>query len=565
MSLRFKLLYLFTLCTVLNILAQDSIQNNSNPSITSNQKIITAPVLFKADTLFFISNKADGYPVSVRVKEISNRLESITKLYNAKNDSIYTQVEDNYISVKFNDEVVFIVSENDAYYHKTPLFKLAEIQKNSLNQALNKQEGLSTKEWLKRIGLFLLSLIALFGLIKLINLLFKRLDIRLSKIEKTFLRKNKNIIKYFIPRKTANIFVLISKIVRLFIILIVLITIAPFLFSFFPWAERIVELFYGYISSPIKYIIYGFINFIPNVFFIIIIALVARFIVRVGGDIASDVELGKFKISNFHKDWAKPTGKIFSIFVYAVSLVMIFPYLPGSGSSAFQGVSIFIGAIISFGSSSAIANIIAGVVITYMRPFQIGDRVKIDNIVGDVINKTILVTLLRTTKNEDVTIPNANILIGNIVNYSNIENATTILHTTITLGYDLPWQKAEELLLKAADNTQYVEKKPSPFVLQTSLDDYYVSYQLNAHTKDTKKMPFIYSEIHKNILEVFNKAGVEILSPSFTSVRDGNLTTIPSKLKPEDKSPIHKIVDHLTGRNQKITITKSDESNAVDE
>lgn len=561
MSLRFKFLFLFSFYTVFNTLAQDSIQNSSNAnSLITNNKVIAAPVLLKADTLFFIANKADGYPVSVRATEISKRLELIDKLYNAKNDSIYTKIEENYINVKFNDQVVFIVSENDAFYNKTPLFKLAEIQKNSLKQALNKDEELSTKEWLKRIGFFLLSLFALYGLIKLINLLFRRLDVRLSKIEKSFLRKNKNIIKYFIPRKTANIFVFISKIVRFVIIVIVLIAIAPFMFSFFPWAENIVQLFYGYISSPVKYIFYGFINFIPNIFFILIIAYVARFVVRVGGDIASDVELGKFKISNFHKDWARPTGKIFSILVYAISLVMIFPYLPGSGSSAFQGVSIFIGAIISFGSSSAIANIIAGVVITYMRPFQIGDRVKIDNIVGDVIDKTILVTLLRTTKNENVTIPNANILIGNIINFSNNENDTTILHTTITLGYDLPWQKAEELLIKAAENTQLILKDPKPFVLQTSLDNYYVSYELNAHINETKKMPFIYSETHKNILEVFNEAGVEILSPSYAAIRDGNLTTVPSKLKPDDKSPIRKIVDHLTGRNQKITITKADDT-----
>ena len=133
--------------------------------------------------------------------------------------------------------------------------------------------------------------------------------------------------------------------------------------------------------------------------------------------------------------------------IYALALILIFPYLPGSGSSAFQGVSIFIGAIISFGSTSAISNIIAGIVITYMRPFLIGDRVMIDNIVGDVIEKTILVTRIRTTKKEDVTIPNAKILVGTIINYSNENNEALILHTTITLGYDLPWETANKLLL----------------------------------------------------------------------------------------------------------------------
>ena len=192
-----------------------------------------------------------------------------------------------------------------------------------------------------------------------------------------------------------------------------------------------------------------------------------------------------------------------------------------------------------------------------MRPFQIGDRVKINGIIGDVKSKTILVTHLVTTKNEDVTIPNANILLGTITNYSNNEEgANIILHTTVTLGYDLPWEKVHKLLLSAANNTQLLDKNPAPFVLQTSLDDYYVSYELNAYTNVPKKMPFIYSEMHKNILDIFNDAGVEILSPAYMAARDGSLSTVPSQIKPEDKSPLTKIVDHLTGRDQKITVSK---------
>jgi len=485
---------------------------------------------------------------------------NLTKWYNKDNDSIYLNQIDSHINVMYDDKIAFVVTNNDAKYQNSPLLELAEVQMTSFKITLNKGNQLSVNEWLKRIGYFSLSLISLISFFKLVNWLFRRLDKRLAKIEKTFLRKNRNFIKYFIPKRTANIFVFASKIVRIVLLGIALIAFAPFMFSFFPWAENIVRLFYGYIATPVKYVVFGFIDFIPSLFFIFIIAYVARYVVRVAKDIATDVELGKFKLNNFHKDWAKPTEKIFSILVYAMALVMIFPYLPGSGSTAFQGVSIFIGAIISFGSSSAIANIIAGIVITYMRPFKIGDRVKIDSTVGDVLEKTILVTHIKTPKNEIVTIPNANILMGKITNYSKTKEQGVILHTTITLGYDLPWQTAHKLLLAAANKTGFIDKDPQPFVLQTSLDDYYVSYQLNAYTKESKKIPFIYSEIHKHILEVFNEAGVEILSPSYVNARDGSLTTVPSKLKESDKTPIQKIADHLTGRNQKVTVTKSDES-----
>ncbi|OIQ37118.1 MAG: hypothetical protein BM563_09310 [Bacteroidetes bacterium MedPE-SWsnd-G1] len=564
--MRIKQLIL-ALCLLPAILfSQDSIPEVKNDSLIIQpkpveKKIVSAPIVLKGDTIFFVQNWADTFPVEVRSEEVTSRLQKLTKWYDSKKDSIYAKQINDYIAVMYNDDVAFIITKSDAEIQQVPLDGLAEVQMVSFINTLNKVEVLSTEEWLKRIGYFAVSLLVLIGFIKLINYLFKRLDKRLSKIEKSFLRKKRNILKYFIPKNTANIFVFLSKIVRIGLIVITLFFYAPFMFSFFPWAEKLVHTFYGYIATPVKFVVFGFIDFIPSLFFIIVIGYLARYIVRVLKEIALDVELGNFKIPNFHKDWARPTEKIVSIFIYAFALVLIFPYLPGSGSSAFQGVSIFIGAIISFGSTSAIANIIAGIVITYMRPFKIGDRVKIDGITGDIIDRNTLVTSIRTPKNEDVTIPNANILMGNIVNYSNNKDANTILYTTITLGYDLPWQKAEELLLQAADRTELVLDDPKPFVLKTSLDDFYVSYQLNVSTKEAKRIPWIYSEIHKNILDVFDEAGVEILSPGYMAARDGSLTTVPSQLKPEDKSPLHKITDHLTGRNQKVTIKKKEEPN----
>lgn len=553
--------YLLVLLFIpLSVVSQDSIPSTlKNTSQTNETSTLTMPIVFELDTLFFINNVTKNYPAKLRAKVIVDRLEKISGDYNTATDSIYLREVDDYIETVYNTKILFITTQNEAKFINMPILKLAERRTLRVQEHFNRIESLSTKEWAKRLGFFTVSLILLISLIKLINWLFGKLNIRLSKIEKTFLRKNRNLIKYLIPRKTANIFVFIANVIRLALIVILVFACAPFLFSFFPWAEHIVDLFYNYISKPVKYVVFGFIDFIPSLFFILVIAYITRYIVRVMREIARDVELEKLKIKNFHKDWANPTSKILGLFIYALALVMIFPYLPGSGSTAFQGVSIFIGAIISFGSTSAIANIIAGIVITYMRPFQIGDRVKVDQITGDVIEKTILVTRIRTPKNEDVTIPNANILVGTITNYSNTNSHTNILHTTITLGYDLPWQTAHKLLLEAANNVQLAQKDPKPFVHQTSLDDYYVSYELNVHTLESKRIPFVYSEIHKNILEVFNAAGVEILSPAYMAARDGNLTTVPSQLSPDAKSPINKLVDHLTGRNQAITKRKSED------
>ena len=235
-----------------------------------------------------------------------------------------------------------------------------------------------------------------------------------------------------------------------------------------------------------------------------------------------EIEIGKLVIPGFYRDWAQPTFNLLRIFIYAFTFIIIFPYLPGSDSPIFRGVSVFLGLLISIGSSSAIGNIVAGLVITYMRAFKVGDRVKIGDATGDVIEKTMLVTRLRTIKNEEVTIPNSAILNGNTINYStSARELGLILNTEVTIGYDVPWRKVHELLISAAQKTENINESPEPFVLQTNLNDFYVNYQLNAYTDDADKAAKIYSDLHSKIQDEFNEAGVEILSPHFQANRQG--------------------------------------------
>ncbi len=539
-----------------SIVSTNNLEEEKKPEFVKNE---FAPVTLSGDTLFLIKHSPKEYPVSYRAGQISQRLESLSKGYKKGVDTIYIKGEDSFISVMYNDEIAFIVTENDAASNNVALNVLAESQVQKLKEALKEdvKYNLSTREWLIRIGYFIAALIVLILLIKIINWAYRKLNIHLSKFEKKFLKKKKNILRYFIPKKTANIFVFMSNVSRFSVILFLLLTYLPFMFSFFPWTEDVVTLFYGYISKPIKFVFFGFIDFLPNLIFITVIIFVTRYVIRVQQDIVEDIEAERFIIQGFPKDWAATTQKIISLLIWAFALVLIYPHLPGSTSPAFKGVSIFIGALISFGSTTAVANIVAGIVITYMRPYQIGDRVKIQDTIGDVVEKTLLVTRIRTIKNEDVTIPNANIINNHLVNYSsNAKKGGLVLHTSVTIGYDVPWENVEQLLTEAALKSLHIEKEPVPFVLQTSLDDNYISYELNAYTKESKKMALIYSDMHRNILDVFNEAGIEILSPQYIAARDGNLTTVPSKLNPESKSPLDKIVDHLTGQNQAIKVQK---------
>ena len=532
--------------------------NIQNTEISFNP----APVVLNTDTIFWIKQAVSQDKIVKRAEVITARLKKINRTFNTSLDTIYLNVGSDFINVMYNDDLAFMVTQGDAFAHNTSLKPLAEHQMDAMKQNLiNVNKNLSLTEIFIRIGYFTLSLLALIAILKLINWLFRKLIERLSTFERSILNKKNNLIKYFIPKKTKNIFVFLAKAARFILVVLFLLAYLPFMFSFFPMTKGIVAIFYGYIKSPIMFLIYGFINFLPNLFFIIIIVIFTRYIVKVSKFFVEDIEKDKLVFKNFPKDWARTTQRMFSLLIYAFALVLIYPQIPGSTSSAFKGVSIFIGALLSFGSTSAIANMVAGVVITYMRPFQIGDRIKIQGVYGDVIEKTMLVTRVLTPKMEEVTIPNANVISDNLVNYSaNSKVNGVIMHTSITLGYDVPWALAEKLLLRAARQSMLLQREPKPFVLQTSLDDNYVSHELNVYTKQEKKMPLIYSDIHRNILDVFNEAGVEILSPKFIAARDGNLTTIPGLLTKDSRSPINKIVDHLTGKNQKISTKNLDDS-----
>jgi len=285
------------------------------------------------------------------------------------------------------------------------------------------------------------------------------------------------------------------------------------------------------------------INYIPNLILVVLICLVTSYLIKLNEHIFGEIRDQRLAIRSFYPDWAEPTAKLVRVLIIAAAAVVAFPYLPGSESPAFKGISVFLGVLLSLGSTSAIAHGVAGTILTYMRAFQVGDFVRIGNDVGEVVEKTLLVTRIRTQKNEIVTIPNGTVLGGVVVNYSaEAKNEGVIFHTTVTIGYAASWRQVHELLISAALATDDVLHDPPPFVLQTALNDFYVAYELNAYTDKPRNMLDVYSVLHQNIQDKFNEAGVEINSPHYTSLRDGNQTTIPESYLPDDyKSPVFEI------------------------
>lgn len=320
-----------------------------------------------------------------------------------------------------------------------------------------------------------------------------------------------------------------ARAVRLLITLFALYIYVPLVLSFFPRTADLAPTLFGYVTRPLFRALQVFVEFIPNFFFLATIVILTRYVLKIVRFFFREIEAGRIEFEGFHQEWADPTFKLVRILILAFALVMAFPYLPGSGSPAFQGISVFLGILLSLGSSSAVANIVSGVVLTYMRPFRVGDRVKIADTVGDVVEKTLLVTRVRSIKNVDVTIPNSMVLGSHIVNYSSSALSTgLVLNTTMTIGYDVPWRTVHDLLKEAARRTPRILPEPAPYVFQTALNDFHVSYELNATTDRPNQMVSIFSDLHANIQDCFAEAGIEIMSPNYHAVRDGNESTLPA-------------------------------------
>jgi small-conductance mechanosensitive channel len=325
---------------------------------------------------------------------------------------------------------------------------------------------------------------------------------------------------------------------KILIYLILLYIFIPLFLSYFPATRHFVLGYLGYFTAPFKTIFDGLVGFIPNLIFIAITFYVVRYFLRLLRLIFVEIQTGRITFSGFHQDWAQPTYKLCRLLIIILAVVLISPFLPGFGSPAFQGISIFFGVLLSLGSTAAIANVVAGAALTYMRPFKVGDRVKIADTTGDVVEKTLLITRIRTIKNVEVTIPNSMVLGSHMINFSTLAaEGRLILYTSVTIGYDAPWRQVHELLTGAARATQGIVPEPAPFVLQTSLNDFSITYELNAYTADAHNLLHIQSELHQNIQDKFNEAGVEIMSPAFSAIRDGNRVTLPDDYLPKTYEP----------------------------
>ena len=488
------------------------------------------PVVVEGDTLFYLYTKRGGYTPLQRAEMIDAAIMQLGKRFTLHPDSVYIESSDIVTDLMYGNKVIASFTDQDGLWEGRSREQLATDKRKIVVQKLKElKEEHSLWQLGKRILYFVLVLAGQYLLFWLTGWLFRKLKVRIQKLKDTRL-KPISIQNYELldTQRQVNLLIFLSNLLRYVIMLLQLLITVPLLFAIFPQTTGLAYQIFSYIWNPIKNILVGIVDYIPNLFAILIICFAVKYLVRLVHYLSREVEAGRLKFGGFYPDWAMPTYHIIRFLLYAFMIAMIYPYLPGAKNGVFQGISVFVGLIISLGSSTVIGNVIAGLVITYMRPFKLGDRIQLNDTTGNVIEKTPLVTRIKTPKNEVVTIPNSFIMSSHTVNYSaSAREYGLIIHSEVTIGYDVPWRQVHQLLIEAALNTPGVIDDPRPFVLETSLSDWYPVYQINAYIREADKLAQIYSDLHQNIQDRFNEAGVEIMSPHYMAMRDGNESTIP--------------------------------------
>jgi small-conductance mechanosensitive channel len=510
-----------------------------------------APVVLAGDTLFVIQTSLGPFGPVERAERIATQLTRILNDPTRSDDTIAVAVGQASTDILVGDVTVTTVTDADARAAGVTREELVAQRVAAVTAVLRPATiwGVSTTLlWgaLKAAIATAVLILVLRLLSRVMPRVYQSLESLRSRLPSIRIQQ----LELLSADREVEILLGVARAVRLAIVALLLINYIPLVLSFFPWTRGLSGRIFSYFLEPLERFGSGFVAFLPNLITILVLLVVFRYALKFVHLFFQGIERKAIALPGFYAEWAEPTYKIVRFLGIVFIAIVIYPYLPGTDTAAFKGISVFLGVLVSLGSAGAIANIVAGVVMTYMRPFQIGDRVKIADTVGDVIEQTLLVTRIRTNKNVDITIPNAIILSNHIINYSRTGNrGELILHTSVTIGYDAPWRKVHELLLAAADATEGLLKEPKPYVLQTSLSDFYVSYEINAYSDQPNAMAGIYSELHQNIQDKFNEAGVEIMSPHYSALRDGNQVTIPADHLPKNyRAPAFRWAPVETGR-----------------
>ncbi|MEK6495285.1 mechanosensitive ion channel family protein [Myroides odoratimimus] len=497
------------------------------------------PVINFNDTLFNVYGNIGSFTSKQRAKSIEKRISLLAEDYLFEGDSIKLADTGTYLNLMYEDEILMSVDSIQAAQEGMSKLEAAQHYKSQITSAVElQQHNTSWQQILFQIAGTLAIIVVEFFILKGIRYVYRRSKVAIWRQRG---KKIKGIFGIIDDQRAMLTTITIVKVIKFFVVLIFLYIGLLAVFKLFPYTKHISDQLLDYVLTPLRSVGKSIIAYMPKLFTILVIVFIFRYIQKFVRSLADKIAHNKITIKGFYPDWAFPTYNLVSGLLFIFMFILIFPYLPNSDSQIFQGVSVFAGIMLSLGSTSVIGNLVAGLVITYMRPFRLGDRIKLGEFTGDVLEKTALVTRIKTPKNEVITIPNSNIMTAQTVNYSqSAKEHGLILYLTIGAGYHVPWQKVHEMLYEVANRTENVLKRQKPFILQDQFRDFYVDYQLNVYIREAKLSAKVYSDLRQHAQDVFAENNIEMVAPhySFNRIVDGEDSTVPPKYvkeQPETK------------------------------
>jgi small-conductance mechanosensitive channel len=488
-------------------------------NLESQEEFQSAPVVLDGVDLFRVRG-VSAYPAKMRARIIASRIEALAANRKISPDSIVLHEQEDITTIESGNRLILGIVDADAALVGLKRQVLAKAMKLRIIQAVQDWRQDRTPRVLERNAIIaLLATLALILIIaasfwlyrRLRNWLQERLPTRIPDVK---IQKFKLITR----DQSIRLLTMLSRLLWFIFLLVISYVYLQKVLSLFPWTRGLAEQLFPHLIAPLHSFGKDLFQAIPNVIFLLVLYFLVRYVLSLVRAFFSSIAEEKVVFSGFESEWAWPTYRLVRLLLVAFALVVAYPYIPGSDSAAFKGMSIFFGVLVSLGSTSLIGNVIAGYTMTYRRAFRVGDRIKVGDHLGDVVQTRLLVTYLRTPKNEQVVIPNSVILTAEVINYSSLaQEKGLILHTTVGIGYEIPWRQVEAMLMEAARKTPGLLAEPPPFVLQTSLGDFSVNYQINVYCDNPQEMIPLYAELHRNIQDIFNEYEVQIMTPAYMS------------------------------------------------
>jgi small-conductance mechanosensitive channel len=490
---------------------------SQSQSADSEAGALSAPVVIDGRTLFRVRGTS-SFSAERRAAGIAARIKAVAADRTVSPDAVRAVETELGTAIFGGRERVMVVFDADAQLESLGRKTLAELLVRTMREAVADYRQARTREALLQSAAYAAVATVLLAALVTLVVWVSRWAERV--LEATYRQRVQSVgIQSFQLVRAEQIWVALHRgvvVARALVILGLAFVYLQYVLGVFPWTRGFSSQLLGLVLNPLATMGWGIVTVVPDLFFLTILFFITRYLLKIISMFFAAVGRGEVALSGFEQEWADPTYKLLRVAVIALALVVAYPYIPGSSSDAFKGISIFIGIVFSLGSSSTIANIIAGYTMTYRRAFRMGDRVKISGVTGDVIEMRLQVTHLRTIKNEEVIIPNSTILNNEVVNYSSLARTRgLILHTTVGIGYETPWRQVEAMLFLAADRTAEIKREPAPFVRQLALGDFAVTYEINVYCDNVQAMGRIHTALHENILDVFNEHGVQIMTPAY--------------------------------------------------